>query len=221
MNCEIKSKICLSLKSLDNIYLDELSEKVVNFEFRLDYINLNDISLLTDLDKFERIILKITDFKQIFLAKNLLRHSKNLYLDIDLDLFENYIDMIYGIEKLIISKHNIDLYNYNDIIPRIKQLSHRNNISILKLIFNEDPNEYWNRNVLTKIYQDIQGISEVPIISFIEGEKSSFSRIFSLFLGAPFLYCGLDKNSLTGKGQLTLDEVYKYLDLLRSFNKHD
>lgn len=221
MNCEIKSKICLSLKSLDNIYLDELSEKVVNFEFRLDYINLNDISLLTDLDKFERIILKITDFKQIFLAKNLLRHSKNLYLDIDLDLFENYIDMIYGIEKLIISKHNIDLYNYNDIIPRIKQLSHRKNISILKLIFNEDPNEYWNRNVLTKIYQDIQGISEVPIISFIEGEKSSFSRIFSLFLGAPFLYCGLDKNSLTGKGQLTLDEVYKYLDLLRSFNKHD
>jgi 3-dehydroquinate dehydratase len=229
MNCEIKSKICLSLKSLDNINLEELSERVENLEFRLDYINYNDVLSLDNLQKYKRIILKISEYKQIVDTINLIKHSENIYLDVDLELLEDSINIIEDGKNLIISKHNIDLYNYTEIISRIHKLSHINNISILKLVFNEKfnekynekPNEYWNRKVLTKLYQDIQGISKVSIISFIEGDKSSFSRIYSLFLGAPFIYCGLDRNSLTGKGQLTLNEVYKYLNLLWSFEKHN
>ena len=221
MNCEIKSKICLSLKSLDNIDIVELSNKTCNIEFRLDFIDFYEVLLLTNLDRFNRVILKITNYEQLSSVLNLFKHLPNLYIDIDFDLFEISKNILKNCNNLIISKHNIDLNDYNEIISRFQNLSHLNNISIIKLIFNERPNEHWKRKKLISIYQDLQINSNASIISFIEGEKSTFWRLYSLVLGAPFIYCGLDESSLTGKGQLTLNQAYKYMNLLWSFKKND
>jgi len=51
------------------------------------------------------------------------------------------------------------------------------------------------------------------LIAFLMGDEFAYTRILSLFLGSPFIYCSLDKS--IAPGQLEVNKVRKILGILR------
>ena len=55
----------------------------------------------------------------------------------------------------------------------------------------------------------------IPLIAFAMGDLGKFTRVSSLFLGAPFMYVAQDFGQITAPGQVPLSEMRKLLEVLR------
>ena len=220
------SKICLSLKSLDGIDFRLISKIVGNLELRMDYLDFHSIEFNQISHYFEYIILKIKDLQQLYdiysviIKENL--SSKILY-DIDFKLIKyRNIDNIVLLDKIniIASIHNVKYDNIIHIIEKLKILGNYNKITFIKVVIQDDLIKY-NKNLLQRIYNYSKNLINKDLIIFFEGENHTASRYHSLLLGAPFIYCALNKSTQTGKGQPTIDEAFKMINLLRSFCKNN
>lgn len=219
------SKICLSLKSLEDVNFNSLSKKARNIELRLDYINYNSLNINEISQLFDCIILKLKDISQLFEINersNINNLSNNIILDIDFKHFKRY-DIINNGNLIknntIVSLHNVK-YNYlTKYITELKLLYKIYQYKYIKIVINDDLINY-SKEHLINIYNQLKNSNFNKII-FFEGEKFVASRYHSLLLGAPFLYCSIDQSHKTGKGQPTLEEAIRMVNLLGCFCKNN
>lgn len=218
------SKLCLSLKSLKNIDLIELSNRVQKIELRLDNISIDDIDIELLVKYYSQIILKIINinqleeiklkFKPADLTNKLLYDIE--YNDIIMLISENH--KILDKTSLIISQHNVKYSDIINIMEQIILLNKLDNIHYYKVVINDDTINY-EQNIISDLYNKYKNLL-YRLVLFFEGEKYTLSRYHSLILGSPLFYCALDESNKTGIGQPTLSEAIRMINLLRCFNEN-
>lgn len=216
----LTSKICLSLKHLNNIDFNYLSSLVHTIELRLDTINIREVDLELLSTYFNNVILKLKNFDDLFEIQSIYSNQKLLNKIIyDLDYYEyinniNNFDFISNNSIYILSIHDINYNNITKYLDYIYQLDIFNYLKYIKIVIGSLITKY-SKNLLVDIYNNHINIAD-KIICFIEGEDYTSSRYHSLLLGSPLFYCAIDKYSRTGKGQPTLDEAIRIINLLGS-----
>lgn len=213
MNLTKLSKICLSLKYINDDIVNYAKSITNLIEIRLDNIDLLNIDLQYYSNNFQNIIYKINSQNQLQLLSNHIT-SQNIIIDIDYNYIKNK-----GISDLskfnfIISLHNLKFEELSNNNFKLFQTLSSLQPSFIKLVLDEDIEKWQEKQ--EKIYSSFNDFADnkkMQLICFFEGEFCKYSRIYSLKLGAPFTYCGINKELLTGNGQYTCDEI---LQLLRT-----
>jgi 3-dehydroquinate dehydratase type I len=91
----------------------------------------------------------------------------------------------------------------HNVIERARELT----ADIVKVVPTARSDDDWRR--VLGLYADSPPL---PLIAFCMGEASAFTRIASLFYGAPFTYVSM--GTATAPGQLTLEEMRTVLGVL-------
>jgi 3-dehydroquinate dehydratase len=210
MNLEKLSKICLSIKYLNDNTISYAKSLTNLIELRLEYNYLNNIIIQNLYDNFQTTIIKsnklndynLYDFNQ-YKDKIILDYDFNSLLNNNLNQFIKNFTINY-----IISLHNIKLNTiYENNFNILKKMIDLNPI-IVKLVI--EMNSINWKDIQKEIYKQFNLIKKdknCELICFFEGEEMKESRIYSLKLGAPFTYCAFDENSKTGNGQYTCSEL--------------
>lgn len=210
MNLEKLSKICLSIKYLNDNTISYAKSLTNLIELRLEYNYLNNIIIQNLYDNFQTTIIKsnklndynLYDFNH-YKDKIILDYDFNSLLNNNLNRFIKNSTINY-----IISLHNIKLNTiYENNFNILKKMIDLNPI-IVKLVI-EMNSINWT-DIQKEIYKQFNLIKKdknCELICFFEGEEMKESRIYSLKLGAPFTYCAFDENSKTGNGQYTCSEL--------------
>jgi 3-dehydroquinate dehydratase-1 len=200
--------LCVSIK-------EDSAEKILTsmtahdfFEIRLDDLDLTD-------DELENIFSK--DIKTIATCRpgyldhktrsRILKKAAEFgadYIDIEVDSSSEYIKEImevtkkYG-RKVILSYHNEDgvdnLQLLFDIITHAKEFGP----DIVKIACKVDTTKECVK--LMALYSYFEDIIVIAM-----GEHGKISRIAAHSLGAPFMYCSSDDESIVAAGQLTLEK---------------
>lgn len=223
-NLSLTSKICLSLKSIDKVDFAFIAQKVTNLELRLDYIDISLINFELLASLFDIIILKIENLEQINVIHEKIkkRNILNKYIyDIDFTLFNNnelMLNKMLNKNNILISYHNLKYDKLLNILYTNVICNKLSNNKYIKLVVYDNELKY-KKELLTKIYK-YNNINKLKLIYFFEGEDYTHSRYQSILLGAPFLYCSINEEMKTGRGQPTLDEALRITKLLGSFCKN-
>jgi len=135
------------------------------------------------------------------------------YVDIEADADTDYFNKISDNArqhdcKLIVSYHNLEhtpqMAELEDIIAHCFRME----ADIAKIVCRVHSSADCAR--ILSLYQ-----KERNIIAFGLGKKGAFTRIASLFLGAPFTYAALAPGKETADGQLDRQRLKNILDALR------
>jgi 3-dehydroquinate dehydratase type I len=138
------------------------------------------------------------------------------YIDLDLDTTKPVIDKLKQAVRrsgsaLILSKHywmnTPSSTSLKDTIKKMRRLEP----DIIKIVTMAS-----NRNDCLRILQ-LYGISTesgIPLIAFAMGHLGKFTRVSSLFLGAPFGYVSLNSEEKAAPGQITLSSMKSILEVL-------
>ncbi len=112
--------------------------------------------------------------------------------------------------KLIISKHYTSFTpELPDLIDLIGKMEDRG-ADIIKLVVT--PESLSDCRRILQVYS-WEG-SKIPLIAFAMGNIGRFTRVSSLFLGAPFMYVAQDSGKKAAPGQIPLSEMRTILRML-------
>jgi 3-dehydroquinate dehydratase-1 len=121
------------------------------------------------------------------------------YVDLEYDLPDEFFDFPC---KVIESYHNFyETPNYR----------------FLKGLVENRRGDFFKIATTGKSRRDVETIVKILIehdnvIAFLMGKNFAFTRLFSLFLGSPFIYCYVGKSK--APGQIELEKAYEVLRLL-------
>ncbi|MCS7121719.1 MAG: type I 3-dehydroquinate dehydratase [Archaeoglobaceae archaeon] len=197
----MRMKIVVTVSNEDEV---RLAEKADIIEFRLD---LGNFSFKTDKEKILTIRRKVDggsfEGDENERLKKIVELSKLFeYVDLEVDVPEWVFEELKKNNKkieIIESYHNFkETPNYLSL----KDLVENRRGDILKIA------------TLGKSFEDVKKITRIlldyeKVVAFLIGEKYSFTRVLSIFLGAPLIYCYVLKPK--APGQLELNFVYDLL----------
>ncbi len=135
------------------------------------------------------------------------------YVDIELEADQGYHTSILETArkhdcKIIVSHHNTDFTPPNDELEDILDRCFERGADIAKLACRVHSSVDCAR--ILALYQNTKNI-----IAFGLGKKGTFTRVSSLFLGAPFTYAALAAGKETADGQPDRHHLERILDALR------
>jgi 3-dehydroquinate dehydratase type I len=112
--------------------------------------------------------------------------------------------------KLIISKHYTSFTpELPDLIDLIGKMEGRG-ADIIKLVVT--PESLSDCRRILQVYH-LEG-SKIPLIAFAMGNIGRFTRVSSLYLGAPFMYVAQDSGKEAAPGQIPLSDMRTILRML-------
>jgi 3-dehydroquinate dehydratase-1 len=110
--------------------------------------------------------------------------------------------------KIIVSHHNAEFTPPNDELDNILDRCFERGADIAKLVCRVHSSVDCAR--ILSLYQNTQNI-----LAFGLGKKGAFTRVSSLYLGAPFTYAALSAGKETADGQPDRHHLERILDALR------
>ncbi len=200
---EALSKTHMAEIRLDHTNLTRI-ETVLLFRSKRDLIATCRLSELSEEDCRRRL-------QWALMASRIKKSKGKRYLDIEFDAPGPYRDELISMAKkrgfkVIISYHNYsgtDSYErLSEIVSKSKEL----NADIVKVV--TTPKNMQEATRVLKLYKEFP---DIKLVAFCMGPHSSFTRVLSLYLGAPFGYVSLDKGKESADGQYTIQEMEKLL----------
>ena len=215
--------ICLSIgvKGLEKVN-KELSQ-ARRAEIRLDLTNLNREETVAVFRSRKSLIAtcKVSDSlppaecKKRLLWAVLGSRTRKLrgkrYIDIDYEFPEEYrkelIDKAKRVGfKIIISYHNMETTDSAERLREIYLLSIDRGADIVKIVTRAQNIQESSR--LINLYKHFP---PETLLAFSIGKQGRFTRILSVTLGAPFIFCTSKPGKETADGQYTMAEAEKFL----------
>lgn len=214
--------ICLSIGTPGPTKVNEALSKSNMAEIRLDLTNL-DRAQTVALFRSKKDLMATCRTYQLShqeSAKRLTwailgtRTKKNAgarYLDLDYDSPEEYRnDLITAARKvgfkIVLSYHNFDNTDSFERLMEIYSTCIKRGADIVKIVTTARSIQECSR--VLSLYKATE---TGKLAAFSIGEEGKFTRLLSHFLGSPFIYCTLDKESATAPGQLTIAEAEKLI----------
>lgn len=195
------------IKLVATISSDEelnLASKADIVEFRLD---LGDINAKTDKEKILTIRRKsdggnYNGSEEERLNKILKLSEKFEYVDLEFDCPDFIFEDLSKKVKVIESYHNFRETPDYDLL---KDLVESRRGDVFKIA--TTGKSYEDVRKMVKLHLEYENL-----VAFLMGEKFSFTRILSAFLGSPFIYCYV--GSPKAPGQLELNSTFEILSRL-------
>lgn len=139
------------------------------------------------------------------------------FVDIELDNSAKCIAEIMKVAminncKCIVSKHFSDRTPSNSVLSSILSRILFTGANIAKIV--TTPRSLSDCQRILK-FQLNESRAEVPLIAFAMGNLGKFTRVSSLFLGAPFMYVAQDTGPTAAPGQVPMSEMRRLLEVLQ------
>ncbi|MDD3990504.1 MAG: type I 3-dehydroquinate dehydratase [Bacteroidales bacterium] len=215
--------ICLSIKESGLAKVQEALSKSNLAEIRLDHTNLTRIeTVLLFRNKRDLIATcRLYDLPEeecrrrllwAIMASRIKKSKGKRYLDIEFDAPSSYREELVSMAKkrgfsIIISYHNYSGTDSFERLSEIVNLSADMGADIVKVV--TTPKSIQEATRVLKLYKES---GNVKLVAFCMGPPASFTRILSLYLGAPFGYASLDKGKESADGQYTIHEMERFLN---------
>ncbi|MEM4497010.1 MAG: type I 3-dehydroquinate dehydratase [Archaeoglobaceae archaeon] len=196
-----KIKLVATVSSDEELNLANKADVV---EFRLDF---GEIGLKTDKEKILTIRRKAdggnyngTEEERL---DKILELSKNFeYVDLEFDCPDFIFEALSKRAKLIESYHNFKETPEYDF---------------LEYLVENKRGDLFKIATMGRSYEDVKKIVKLlleyeDLVAFLMGEKFSFTRILSAFLGSPFIYCYV--GTPKAPGQVELNSTFEMLSRL-------
>lgn len=205
----IYPKICLSLQIKNKKQFDSIIHLHDFIELRLDFFEDDIDKIINSIPKNKNIIVSLKgDYldhsKKVKMIKILMDSDINL-VDVDIDFYEHFVINKLSMDnnnKLILSHHNYThSYDFNTLINIYNRIN-LHEPAFIKIITKPE-----TINDVINIFNLYKHIDNHRLIAFAMGNNYKFTRIASIFLGAPFTYASIDENKKTAEGQYTLSEL--------------
>lgn len=214
--------ICLSIRerSLADV-LDALS-KVQMAEIRLDFSSLNREETVSIFRSKKDLIAtcRISDVPVEECKKRLQwavlgsRTKKSVgkrYLDLEFDSPVEYREELISTArkrgfKIILSYHNFKGTDSSERLTEIYNTCKERGADIVKIVTTSQSIQDSTR--LLKLYKEFPG---EQLVAFSMGQTARFTRVLSLYLGAPFGYVSLEAGKESADGQLTITEMERII----------
>jgi len=215
--------ICLSIKEKGLNSVQDALSKVHLAEIRLDYTNLTREETVT-LFRIKKDLIatcRLTELpveecrKRLTWAIMASRTKKTVgkrYIDIEYDSPSDYRnDLITAAHKrgfnIILSYHNYKNTDSFERLCEIYEACKSSGADIIKIVTTAQSMHDCTR--VLRLYKEYKGI---PLIAFCMGETARFTRILSLYLGAPFTFVSLSHTKESAEGQFTIAEAGSLLN---------
>ena len=137
------------------------------------------------------------------------------FVDIETETEDKYFHELHQVAletkcQLIVSKHYTQYTpEYSELLDMIERMSNQG-ADILKLVVTPKT----TRDCLRVLQLYSQEGLETPLLAFAMGEMGRFTRVSSLFLGAPFAYVSQDTGKPAASGQVSLSDMKAILRIL-------
>ncbi len=213
--------ICVSIKELS---FNECLEVVKNeelVELRFDLMNVREEEIEKLCRQKAQIIAtcrpkESNDTKRM----NILKHSASCgatFVDIELESSDAFKQEVMSVArknntKIIISHHDYNKTPTKRELEQIMGWCFESHADIAKIVCHVSNESECSR--ILSLYDTQKELSQ-KIIAFGLGNKGKFTRIASLFLGAPFIYASLTKGNETAEGQLDKETLESLMGTLQ------
>lgn len=217
MNWRLRLRICVSIAERDFGRCKQALQDVDFAELRIDQTDLSTdeiqrlFALPVDMIATCRPGTKSDPHRTSLLLAAI--SAGAAYADIEVDADPAYHATIVKSAqehdcKIIVSYHNPDLTPQNVELNKILDRCFERGADIAKLVCRVHSSMDCAR--ILSLYQNSKSL-----IAFGLGTKGAFTRICSLFLGAPFTYAALTPGEETADGQLDMLRLKRILDAFR------
>jgi 3-dehydroquinate dehydratase-1 len=199
-------QIVASIISLDDV---TKVEDVANIlEFRLDlFEKIPQIGEVKQIKKSKIITVRKIDDGGRFTGNE----EERLSLLKKYSEFADFVDVEFNCDEIFFDMNCriIESYHNFDATP---------DYEFLKELVDNKRGDFFKIATLGKSKEDVLTLVRIlseydDVIAFLMGEKFAFTRIMSLFLGSPFIYC--HAGSSVAKGQFEVHEAFEIIKRLR------